>query len=135
MFFILLIASGSNLVKILTDENVDPVTAQLLRQLGHDVLDIKESGKSSVSDDAVFALAKETGRVLFTLNRHDFEDQSRFPATECPGIIVSRIRPNVAGLVNPRLKALLISTKPESLQGKLTILYRRGWRLGARGKS
>jgi predicted nuclease of predicted toxin-antitoxin system len=122
-------------VKILTDENVPPSIIEMLRQLGHDVLDIKESGQIGLPDQAVFEMAKETDRLLVTLNRHDFEDQERFPATACAGIIVSHIRPNVAELVSPRLRALLISTKPEKLHGKLTILYRRGWRIGARGRS
>src|SRR5437764_8396599 len=115
-------------VKILTDENVAPSTVEMLRQLGHDVLDIKESGQLGLPHNAVYEKARETDRLLFTLNRHDFEDQDQFPAAACAGIIVSRIRPNVPESVNPRLKALLISTRPERLHGKLTILYRRGWR-------
>ncbi len=119
---------------MLTDENVNPSTVELLRQLGHDVLDIKERGAFGLPDPGVFALAKASGRLLFSLNYRDFEDQLQYPAHECGGIIVSRVRPNVAELINPRLKGLLISTKEEALRGKLTIIYRRSWRIGARGK-
>lgn len=122
-------------MKILTDENVNPSTVAMLRALGHDVADIKESGLNGLSDEEVFKLALDSGRVLFTLNRHDFQDQVRFPASQSAGIIVSRVRPNVAEMVNPRLRALLISTKPEAFRGKLTYLYLRGWRIGARGRS
>lgn len=118
---------------ILTDENVPNGTVELLRQLGHDVLDIKEQRLYGLPDAQVFQLAVETRRLLLLLNYRDFEDQVRYPASHTGGVIVSRIRPNVAERINPRLKALLISTKREALHGKLTILYHRGWRIGARG--
>lgn len=121
-------------MRFLTDENVNPSTVELLRSLGHDVYDIKEERQFGMHDDDVFTLTKSTDRLLVTLNYHDFWDQARYPASECAGIIASRIHPHVADLVNARLKSLLISTKPEVLRGKLTLLYRRGWRIGSRGK-
>jgi len=135
VFYLFIIIRDEDVARFLADENIEPSTVELLRQLGHDVLDVKEDGWYGLTDEEVFDLAKRTDGILLSLNWRDFGDQERFPAAETAGIIVIRVRPSVAAEVNPRLRALIISTRPEVFRGKLTVVYRRGWRIGARGRA
>jgi hypothetical protein len=60
--------------RLFTDENFTVPIAQRLRQLGHDVLTIQETGKASeaVSDGDNLAFAVREERAVVTYNRRDF---------------------------------------------------------------
>lgn len=59
---------------IYSNENFPLPVVLALRQLGHDVLTIQETGQagSALPDDAVLAYAAEQRRILLTLNRKHF---------------------------------------------------------------
>lgn len=54
---------------LLTDENIDPDLVVHLRKKGFDVLDIKEAGMQSATDDEIIRLGNQTGRVIITEDR------------------------------------------------------------------
>jgi hypothetical protein len=60
-----------------------------LRQLGHDVLTIQETGKAgqAVSDETVLAFASAEGRAVLTINRKHFINLHRAQSAHA-GIIV-----------------------------------------------
>ena len=115
-------------MRFLTDENVAPSTVILLRRLGHEVLDLKEAGSRGISDEEVFQVCRSEVRILFTLDRH-FLSRSRFPASECGGIIVSVVRPNTPKRVEPLLESFLRSEDAIAVQRALVTLSRDGWRV------
>jgi predicted nuclease of predicted toxin-antitoxin system len=51
-------------VKLLLDENLSPLQAQILRAGGHDAMSVVEMGLSGTDDPVVRATAIETDRVL-----------------------------------------------------------------------
>lgn len=57
-----------------SNENFPLKVAQLLRDMGHDVLSSHEAGNSNqrIPDEAVLAFAVQSNRILLTLNRRDF---------------------------------------------------------------
>ena len=72
-----------------TNENFPIKVAQYLREMGHDVLTSQEAGKANqkIPDLEVLDFAARSGRVLLTLNRHDFI-QLHEKTTDHAGIVV-----------------------------------------------
>jgi predicted nuclease of predicted toxin-antitoxin system len=74
------------------DEDVPRSVAVRLRELGHDVLTVREAGKDgqSIPDDEVLAFAREQGRAVVTKNRKHFDrlhSRCRAEGLDHPGII------------------------------------------------
>lgn len=71
------------MARLYANENFPLPVVEALRQLGHDVLTVREAGEAgqAVPDDEVLAFAKDDGRALLTLNRKHFvrlhEEQTR----------------------------------------------------------
>ncbi len=53
-------------MKILADENIPKMSVQALRQLGHDVLDIRGTADQGMSDEALWELAQQEERLMIT---------------------------------------------------------------------
>lgn len=62
------------MVRFYANENFPLPVVERLRELGHDVVTIQETGKGSqrVSDEAVLQLASRDQRSVLTLNRKHF---------------------------------------------------------------
>lgn len=54
---------------LLTDENIDPELVAYLKGKDFDVLDIKEAGLQSSTDEEIIRLGNQTGRVIITEDR------------------------------------------------------------------
>jgi len=53
-------------MKILVDENIPRMTVDRLRELGHDVRDVRGSGDQGLEDFSLWSSALSDGRVLIT---------------------------------------------------------------------
>lgn len=75
-------------MRIPVDENIPVMTAQALRELGHDVTDVRGTEGEGMSDAAVWRLAQVEGRLLVTTDRgfaaYRYEHHS--------GLLVVRLR-------------------------------------------
>lgn len=62
------------MAKLYSNENFPLPVVEVLRQLGHDVLTIQETGQAgqALSDESVLAFAQAEGRALLTVNRKHF---------------------------------------------------------------
>ena len=60
--------------RLYADENFPITVVRLLRQLGHDVLTVRQAGKDNdhVPDDEVLAYATRDGRAVLTQNRRHY---------------------------------------------------------------
>jgi predicted nuclease of predicted toxin-antitoxin system len=56
-------------MRVLVDENIPKVTVHALTQLGHDVLDIRGTGKEGTDDENSWALAQSEARILVTTDK------------------------------------------------------------------
>ncbi|HUW20633.1 MAG TPA: DUF5615 family PIN-like protein [Sedimentisphaerales bacterium] len=56
-------------MKILVDENIPLMGVQELRQMGHDVLDIRGTPDKGTSDEFLLKKACEEKRILITTDR------------------------------------------------------------------
>lgn len=86
------------MANIYANENFPLQVVEALRQLGHDVLTVREAGQDNqrIDDARVLAFASAAGRALVTINRRDFIKLHREqPAHR--GIIVCTEDPDIEG--------------------------------------
>jgi len=57
-------------VQILVDENIPRPTVVRLRELGHDVLDIRGTPREGLKDELLWKLAQKEKRLLISTDRH-----------------------------------------------------------------
>ena len=77
-------------MKIFANENLFEPIIDYLRSLGNDVLSIRDSGLSGISDDEVFERACKENMVIITMDK-DFTRIFRFPPEKCGGIVVAKM--------------------------------------------
>ena len=65
-------------MRFLKDENIYPQMVETIRNLSHDVLDIKEQNLFSMLDSEVIKMAQDTGRILITFDK-DFSNIVMYP--------------------------------------------------------
>ncbi len=75
-------------MKVLVDENIPAMTAQALRELGHDLRDVRGTAGEGMSDEAFWRLAHDEERLLITTDKGfaSRRDEPHF------GILVVRLR-------------------------------------------
>ena len=73
--------------KFYTDENIEPVIVEILRDLKFDILTAKEAGLIHRDDTDHFAFAYAKNRILITYDQ-DFLDDREFPPHRCSGVVV-----------------------------------------------
>ena len=104
------------------NENFPLPVVQALRELGHDVLTVREAGTDNrgIDDEAVVAFAIAQQRIVITLNRRHFARLHR-EQPEHPGIIACTEDRDYGGLAN-RINAAI--EQAGDLAGQLIRIYR-----------
>ena len=74
-------------MRFLVDASMPLSAALLLRQLNHDVEDVRDIGMRSAADDLIAAHAKRNQQVLLTRD-FDFADIRNYPPADYAGIMV-----------------------------------------------
>ena len=114
-------------MRILTDENVAASTIAMLRDLGHDVVDVREAGAAGAPDEDVCVLARSQGRLIVTHDK-DFGDRLRLQSMSHRGAIILRLTKPSPDATNKALSSLLSTVGEDYLTGKLIILREHGFR-------
>lgn len=107
-------------MKLLLDENLSPLHAGTLRELGHDAVSVVELGLSGADDSVVRAAAIEGGRILITLDA-DFANVLRYSPSDSPGVIRLRIHPATEGAIDTLLRSTIARLSGVNLDGKLVV--------------
>lgn len=86
------------MARLFADENFPLPVVETLRQLGHDIVTVQESGKANQAfpDDAVLRVASDDERAVITLNRKDFIVLHKISSAH-EGIIVGTADVDFAG--------------------------------------
>jgi predicted nuclease of predicted toxin-antitoxin system len=97
--------------QLYADEQFPYPVVKVLRDLGHDVLTVQESGKAElrIPDDQILSFATQEGRAVLTLNRVDFFKLHR-QSSDHAGIIACTDDRNWEALAN-RIHTALIETQ------------------------
>ena len=114
---------------ILVDENIPLMSAGQLREMGHDVLDIRGTADQGISDELLWNKACQENRLLITTDRGFAHYRDR----EHHGIlIVSLRRPNRAR-INERVIEAMKLFSPQEWPGLLVVMRDKAmstWRQG-----
>jgi predicted nuclease of predicted toxin-antitoxin system len=112
------------MARFYSNENFPFRVVAELRDLGHDVLTIQETGKANQKypDDAVLASANAANRIVLTINRKHFIRLHNISSNH-QGIIVCTYDPDFVGQASRIDKAI---TAHESLVGRLIRVNRPG---------
>jgi predicted nuclease of predicted toxin-antitoxin system len=90
-------------MKILVDENIPLISVESLRNLGHDVLDIRGTSLQGITDEKLMNMACHQRRLLITTDR----DFAHYRTTSHYGImIITLSKPNSVRINNRILLAL-----------------------------
>jgi predicted nuclease of predicted toxin-antitoxin system len=103
-------------------------TVRLLRNVGWDVVCLKDIARPDTSDADLLQLATERSMVLLT-NDKDFCDILRYPPSSHSGIIVLRIAAATETEVHEALLRLLADHSLDSLDRTLAVVSSRKYRL------
>lgn len=113
---------------LIADANVFVPMVEGLRNMGHDVFDVKEKGLENLSDPAIFRLAQEEKRILVTMDK-DFSNILLYPPGKHQGIIVVKLyRLKVTEATRLFLDAM-DDIRPENITGNLVIIDRSKTRI------
>lgn len=115
-------------MKFLLDENLSPLHARTLHELGHDAVSVMEVGLSGAEDSAVRTAAIEGGRILVTLDG-DFANVLRYPPASTPGVLRLRLHPPTEEAIDTALRWAIPRLGQMSLDGKLVIVDKRKIRI------
>jgi len=105
------------MARFYSNENFPLPAVKELRELGHDVLTVQESGKAGIAlpDEDVLAFAAQEQRAVLTMNRKHFV-RLHGAWREHPGILACTFDANFAALARRIHKAV---QSYNSLAGKL----------------
>lgn len=109
-------------MKFLLDENLPWWLAADLRKLGLNAVDIRETAKPGLPDDAVYARALRDRRHLVSANYRDFGNPLLFPPTSSTGIICVRMPKCSVQTVAEHVTRYLSTVKQADISGCIIVL-------------
>lgn len=74
-------------MRFLVDASLPRSTADALRALGHDAVDVRAVGMGASPDEVIAAHARQNGQALITRD-FDFADTRNYPPAQFGGIVV-----------------------------------------------
>lgn len=105
-------------MKFLVDENIPLRTVQELRALGHEVLDIRGTTDQGLSDEYLWELAQQEGRLLITTDK-GFTQHRDSPHQ---GILIVRLRQPNRKKIHERVMQSLAQFSAEQWPGLLVVM-------------
>lgn len=107
-------------MKFLLDENLPRSTAFVLRELGHDVYDVREILRGK-RDEEIFNYAVSNDMTIITADR-DFGNILRFPKIH-KGIIIVRL-PNELStqVMNKEISKAIVELKDENIDRSIIVI-------------
>ena len=104
------------------DENLGNMGRDLLEGAGYDVMTVIEQRLSGATDEQLYAVCREEGRVLVTLD-HDFGQVLRFPPDATAGIVVLEPRGRATPqLIRARIADLVAILRQRPIDRELWIV-------------
>jgi len=105
-------------MKIFVDENVPLITIGALREMGHDVLDIRGTTNEGMSDDALWAMVQQEERLLVTTDKGFAQHRGEYHY----GILIVRLRQPNRRKIHQRVMHAMARIRQEQWPGLLVIM-------------
>ena len=116
-------------MEILVDENIPLMSVEQLREMGHDVLDIRGTADQGISDKLLWNKTYAERRLLITTDR----GFARYRDTEHYGILIVSLRRPNRHKINERVIEAMRLFSPEQWPGLLVVMRDEAmstWRAG-----
>lgn len=108
-------------MKFLLDENISPKTYKFLKNLGHDMADVRLLNVKGIKDRQLIEIAAKQTRILITFDL-DFSDLRDPMAKKLPGLIILRTKRFSSQFINVLLENFIVKHKPKDIAGKICII-------------
>lgn len=105
-------------MRVLVDENIPLITAQALRDLGHDVLDIRGTSDQGMTDKSLWELAQGQKRLLITTDKVFAQRRDELHH----GILIIRLRQPNRHRIHQRIMQATKQFEPEEWPGMLVVV-------------
>lgn len=110
------------MLKFLIDEDMPRSTADVLRERGHEALDVRDCGLRGKSDDEVFKFAQKEGAIVLTADL-GFGNFLHYPLGSHTGIVIVHFPNEVSTAeMNRQIGSLFEQLSEEDFKGNLVIL-------------
>ena len=108
-------------MEILVDENVPRMTVEALRELGHNVRDVRGTNVQGLEDSGLWALALSERRLLITTDKGftEYRDAQHY------GILVVRLRQPNRQKIHDRVMLAMHQLEPGGWRGMLVVMRDR----------
>jgi len=114
-------------LKFLLDENLSPLTVDLLRDLGLEAVHIYDVGLIGKSDEEIYEFAKKKKYVIITFDKvfaYYF-----FKRKDIDAFILLRIFPQTFEILNESLKNFFNKVKEEEIVGNMIVIQANKYRI------
>ncbi|MBI1730259.1 DUF5615 family PIN-like protein [Candidatus Acetothermia bacterium] len=106
----------------LIDEDLHRSIVNVLKELGHQTLDVRNVGLKGKSDQEIFGYATRHNAVIITADL-DFGDTSTFPLGSHQGIVLIRFQNEIStSVINDELKSSFVMLSDEDVTGNLVVI-------------
>ena len=105
-------------MEILVDENIPLLSVSQLREMGHDVLDIRGTDEQGMADDALWNKACQEGRLLITTDR----GFAYYRQQEHHGVLIVLLRQPNYWKIHKRIIEGMKVFSPEQWPGLLVVM-------------
>ena len=105
-------------MNILADENIPLVTIRMLREMNHNVLDIRGTRDEGITDEALWSIVKREHRLLITTDKYfaQYRDENHH------GILVIRLKQPNKLRIHQRIMQAIKHYSPEDWQCLLVVM-------------
>jgi len=105
-------------VKIFVDENIPLMTVRALREIGHDVLDIRGTADEGMTDDALWEMIQPERRLLITTDKGFTQHRDELHH----GILIVRLRQPTRRKIHQRVIQAMTHFAAEEWPGLLVVM-------------
>jgi predicted nuclease of predicted toxin-antitoxin system len=105
-------------MNIFVDENIPLITVEQLREMGHDILDIRGTDNQGMTDEALWNISCQQKRLLITTDR----GFSNYRQKEHHGILIVSLRQPNRQKIHQRIMEALKTFTPDKWPGLLVVM-------------
>ncbi|PXF60056.1 MAG: hypothetical protein C4B59_10085 [Candidatus Methanogaster sp.] len=118
-------------MKIFVDENIPLMTVRVLREMGHDVRDIRGTADEGMTDNALWEIVQREGRLLITTDKGFAQHREEFHH----GILIVRLKQPNRHKIHQRVIQAMTQFAAEEWPSLLVVMLdvmQSMWRTGER---
>jgi predicted nuclease of predicted toxin-antitoxin system len=106
-------------MKIFVDENIPLMTVKVLREMGHDLRDIRGTEEEGIADDTLWEIVQREGRLLITTDKGFTQHRDEL---HHHGILIVRLRQPNRHKIHQRVMQAMAQFTAKEWPGLLVVM-------------